>query len=95
MCRPQDDQNGDLHMASNARSQRDPGLCKETNKILHVIMNSTSITCSIPTHQSGNALVTPLKPRIPMGGGDHLLCDGSQARLNMEKLYGICAHRVP
>ncbi|GBP40641.1 hypothetical protein EVAR_32684_1 [Eumeta japonica] len=44
-------------------------------------VRSLLITYLIPDEEAGNALVTPLELRMSMGGGKHLLCDGSPARL--------------
>ncbi|GBP52252.1 hypothetical protein EVAR_83113_1 [Eumeta japonica] len=48
----------------------------------------------IPSQEAGNALVTALSLRVSMGGGDHLLSDGSPARLLLDcAVYTFCTFR--
>ncbi|GBP59324.1 hypothetical protein EVAR_40710_1 [Eumeta japonica] len=43
--------------------------------------HSPSIVRYMPTHEAGNTLATPLRLRVSMGGGDHLISGSSQARV--------------
>ncbi|GBP98281.1 hypothetical protein EVAR_69956_1 [Eumeta japonica] len=44
----------------------------------------SSIRYLIPTQEPGHILVTTLRSRVTMGGGDQLLSGGSHARLPLE-----------
>ncbi|GBP14342.1 hypothetical protein EVAR_92341_1 [Eumeta japonica] len=69
--------------------QRSPGISGLT-LIYHVgpfplhQLISSSVRYLIPTHESGNALVTPPELRVSMGNGDHLYTAGLHDRLLLE-----------